>query len=103
MAARHGMAYVETLTGFKWISRAGPDLVFGYEEALGYAVAPDLVRDKDGVSAGLLVAELAAALQATGAPLADRLEQLYAEYGRYATDQLAVRVEDLSLISAAME
>ncbi len=60
VAARHGVGYAETLTGFKWISRAAPDLVFGYEEALGYAVAPDLVRDKDGISAALLIAELAA-------------------------------------------
>jgi len=103
LAAKHGMGYAETLTGFKWISRAAPDLVFGYEEALGYAVAPELVRDKDGVSAALLVAELAADLKASGSTLLDRLEGLYAEYGRYATDQLSVRVDDLSLITAAMD
>jgi len=103
LAAKHGMGYAETLTGFKWISRAAPDLVFGYEEALGYAVAPELVRDKDGVSAALLVAELAADLKTSGSTVLDRLEELYAEYGRYATDQLSVRVDDLSLITAAMD
>ena len=102
MAQRHGVGYAQTLTGFKWISRAAPDLVFGYEEALGYAVAPRLVRDKDGVSAALLVAELAARLKAAGSSLAQRLDELYREYGRYATDQLAVRVDDLGLIDAAM-
>jgi phosphomannomutase len=103
MAARHGVGYVETLTGFKWISRAAPDLVYGYEEALGYAVDPNLVRDKDGISAGLIVAELAAELKAEGSSLAARLEELYVDYGRYATDQLAVRVEDLGLITDAMD
>ena len=102
MAAKHGVGYAETLTGFKWISRAAPDLVFGYEEALGYAVAPDLVRDKDGVSAAVTVAEVAARLKASGSSLAQRLEELYAEYGRYATDQLSVRVDDLGLIEQAM-
>lgn len=102
MAGRHGVPYAETLTGFKWISRAAPDLVYGYEEALGYAVAPDLVRDKDGVSAALLVAELAADLKARGSSLRQRLEELAAEYGRYVTDQVAVRVEDLSIIDDTM-
>jgi phosphomannomutase len=102
MAARHGVGYAETLTGFKWISRAAPDLVFGYEEALGYAVAPTLVRDKDGISAGLLVAELAARLHSIGSSLIERLDELATEYGRYATDQLSVRVDDLGLIAAMM-
>lgn len=102
MASRHGVGYAETLTGFKWISRAAQDLVFGYEEALGYAVAPDLVRDKDGVSAALLVTELAASLKASGSSLALRLEDLAAEYGRHATDQLSIRVDDVSIIAKAM-
>jgi phosphomannomutase len=102
MARRHGVGYAETLTGFKWISRAAPDLVYGYEEALGYAVAPDLVRDKDGISAALLVAELAAALKADGSSLPRRLDELAAEYGRYATDQVSVRVDDLSIIGELM-
>ena len=102
MAERHGVGYAETLTGFKWISRAAPDLVFGYEEALGYAVAPELVRDKDGISAALLVAELVAALKAQGSSLPRRLDELAQEYGRYATDQVSVRVDDLTIITKAM-
>ena len=60
------MAYSETLTGFKWIVHDHPDLVYGYEEALGYCVAPYLTRDKDGISAALLVALLAATLAGVG-------------------------------------
>jgi len=96
------VGYAETLTGFKWISRAAPDLVYGYEEALGYAVAPELVRDKDGITAALLVAELAAALKSQGSSLPQRLDELAQEYGRYATDQASVRVEDPTIIGAAM-
>jgi phosphomannomutase len=103
LAERHDVGYAETLTGFKWISRAAPDLVFGYEEALGYAVAPDLVRDKDGISAALLVARLAATLKADGSSLLDRLDELAAEYGRYATDQVSLRVEELSEIEQTMQ
>jgi phosphomannomutase len=102
MAAKHGVGYAETLTGFKWISRAAPDLVYGYEEALGYAVAPDLVRDKDGISAALRIAEYAATLRAAGSSLLARLDELAAEYGRYATDQVSVRVDDLSTIDETM-
>jgi phosphomannomutase len=102
LARRHGVGYAETLTGFKWISRAAADLVFGYEEALGYAVAPDLVRDKDGISAALLVAERAAQLKAAGSSFSARLDELAAEYGRYTTDQISVRVDDLADIAAMM-
>jgi phosphomannomutase len=102
LAAQAGVGYAETLTGFKWISRAAPDLVYGYEEALGYAVAPNLVRDKDGVSAALLVAELAAQLKAAGSSLPQRLDELAAQYGRYATDQVSIRVADLAVIGRIM-
>jgi phosphomannomutase len=100
-----GVGYAETLTGFKWIVRAGggDDLVYGYEEALGYCVAPQLVRDKDGISAALLVCELAAALKAEGRTLLDRLDEIAAEFGVYETDQLSVRVEDLAEIGRAMD
>jgi phosphomannomutase len=103
MAARHGMAYSETLTGFKWIVHAHPDLVYGYEEALGYCVAPYLTRDKDGISAALIVALLAATLRASGSSLVSRLDDLAREYGLHATDQVSVRVSDLSLIGAAVD
>jgi len=102
MAEQAGVPFAETLTGFKWISRAAPDLVYGYEEALGYAVAPALVRDKDGISAALLVAELAAALKAGASSIPQRLAELAATYGLYATRQLSWRVADLTLIADAM-
>jgi phosphomannomutase len=97
-----GVPYGETLTGFKWIVRAADDLAYGYEEALGYCVAPAMVRDKDGITAALRVAELAAGLKAQGRSLADRLDELAAEFGVHATDQLSVRVDDLAEITAAM-
>ena len=101
VAAAHGRPYAETLTGFKWIARV-PGLVYGYEEALGYCVAPHLVRDKDGVSAALLTVELAAALKAQGRTLQDRLDDLAREHGVHATDQLSIRVEELRQITEAM-
>jgi phosphomannomutase len=97
-----GRAYAETLTGFKWIVRAAEDLAYGYEEALGYCVAPTHVRDKDGITAALLVAELAAALKRDGHTLADRLDELATEFGLHHTEQLSVRVTDLSAIDALM-
>jgi phosphomannomutase len=105
LASAHGVRFAETPTGFKWIVRAGTDdvpLVFGYEEALGYAVAPRVVKDKDGISAALAVALLAAELKASGRTLLDRLDELAAEHGLFVTGQLSVRVEDLSRIGAMM-
>ena len=101
IAEAHGLGYAETLTGFKWISRVD-GLRYGYEEALGYCVDPAGVRDKDGVSAALLVAELAATLKAERRTLTDLLDDLAREHGLHATDQLSVRVDDLSLIQDAM-
>jgi phosphomannomutase len=101
LAAAYDQPYEETLTGFKWIGRV-EGLAFGYEEALGYCVAPGLVRDKDGVSALLRVVELAAELKAEGRSLTDRLDDIAREHGLYATDQLSVRVTDLGRIGEAM-
>ncbi|MFD7074686.1 phospho-sugar mutase [Nocardioides sp. NPDC059952] len=102
IAAAAGQAYAETLTGFKWISRA-PGLAFGYEEALGYCVDPEHVRDKDGISALLLLCELAASLKAEGRDLADLLDELAVEHGLHATTQLSVRLEDPAQIAGAMQ
>jgi phosphomannomutase len=102
MAAAAGQPYAETLTGFKWIGRV-EGLAFGYEEALGYCVDPEHVKDKDGVSALLLLCELAAEAKAEGRTLDDVLDDIATEHGLHATDQVSVRVTDLSLIAAAME
>jgi phosphomannomutase len=104
LASARGVDYAETLTGFKWIVRADPHrLVYGYEEALGYCVAPQHVRDKDGITAALLVAELAAGLKAELRTLGDRLDELAREFGVFATDQISVRVTDLHAITDAMQ
>ncbi|NGN94112.1 phospho-sugar mutase [Nocardioides sp. KC13] len=102
IAAAAGQPYTETLTGFKWISRA-PGLVFGYEEALGYCVDPEHVRDKDGISALLLLCELAASLKAEGRSLADLLDEIAVDHGLHATSQLSIRLEDPAQIAAATQ
>ncbi|GAB2898959.1 phospho-sugar mutase [Streptomyces mayteni] len=102
IAAAAGLPYRETLTGFKWLGRV-PGLAFGYEEALGYCVDPAGVRDKDGITAALLLAELAAELRAAGGRrLTDLLDDIALEHGLHATDQLSVRVADPGLIADAM-
>ena len=95
MAAAAGVPYVETLTGFKWVSRApgpGQRLGFGYEEALGFCVG-DLVGDKDGITAGLLFAEVVAVLAAQGRTVLDVLDDLARRHGLHATGQRSVRFE----------
>ncbi|MER5851885.1 phospho-sugar mutase [Streptomyces sp. NPDC002012] len=101
IAEKAGNGYEETLTGFKWIARVD-GLRYGYEEALGYCVDPEGVRDKDGITAALLVAELASMLKERGRTLLDLLDDIAVEHGLHATDQLSVRVEDLSVIADAM-
>ena len=101
IAAAAGYAHEETLTGFKWIARV-PGLLYGYEEALGYCVAPSLVRDKDGISAAVLIAEFAAAAKADGKTIFDTLDELYLVHGLHASDQLSIRVADLGLLDAMM-
>lgn len=101
IAQRHGIDYRETLTGFKWLTKV-EELSYAYEEALGYCVDPEGVRDKDGISAALLIAELAATLAADGRSFEDELERLADRYGRHATDQLSIRVDELERIARMM-
>ena len=101
IAEKAGLPYEETLTGFKWIARVD-GLRYGYEEALGYCVDPEGVRDKDGITAALLITELASVLKEQNRTLLDLLDDLAVEHGLHATDQLSVRVQDLSLIADAM-
>ncbi|WP_243837685.1 phospho-sugar mutase [Cumulibacter soli] len=106
LCTRRGVPYAATLTGFKWIVRAddrtGQPLCFGYEEAIGYAVDPASVNDKDGISAAVLSAELAAGLKAAGSSIQQRLDELYAEVGYHHTTQVSMRVRDLSIITDVM-
>lgn len=98
IAKANGLNFVETLTGFKWISKV-PNLLFGFEEALGYCVDPSRTPDKDGITAALVVADLAGRLAAQGKTIADRLDEIGQKYGHFATGQVSIRVADLSIIS----
>jgi phosphomannomutase len=102
VAEHYGLGFRETLTGFKWISKV-PDLIFGYEEALGYCVDAEHTPDKDGISAALIIADLANRLASQGKTIADRLDDLGALFGHYATGQISIRVTDLSVIANLMK
>ncbi len=101
VARASGLDFVETLTGFKWISRV-PGLVYGYEEALGYLVDPEKVRDKDGISAAVAVLSLFSELRAAGETLESHLDHFAVEFGAFASAQISIRVADLADIPKAM-
>ena len=96
VAAQHEVHHEVTPTGFKWICRV-ERLGFGYEEALGYAVAPHLVNDKDGLSAAIVLLDIAAELKAAGSDLWTYLMQLTDQLGPTLTDQVAVMVPSPSV------
>lgn len=102
IAAAHGAKYTETLTGFKWLARAGDNLVFAYEEALGLCVDPASVRDKDGISAALMVAGLAAARKAENSTLLEGLDTLARRHGVHLTQQVSIRLDTPSRASEMM-
>jgi phosphomannomutase len=101
IAEHYGLGFHTTLTGFKWISRA-PGLVYGFEEALGYLVNPATVRDKDGISAAVAVLGLAAEARGRGTTIAGLLGELTAEFGHFASGQVSIRVDDVSIIATVM-
>jgi phosphomannomutase len=101
VAEHYGLAFHSTLTGFKWISRA-PGIVFGFEEALGYLVNPGTVRDKDGISAAVALLGMAAEARGEGRTVGDLLREFRDTFGAFASDQISVRVGDVSEIAGIM-
>ena len=97
IAANYSMEYRQTLTGFKWLAKI-KGLTFGYEEALGYCVDSDSVNDKDGISAALLLTQLATELRGEGRTLLNLLDEIWQRYGYHGTEQISVRVNDFAHI-----
>ncbi|TRZ87937.1 MAG: phospho-sugar mutase [Streptomycetaceae bacterium] len=97
IAEHYNLEFQETLTGFKWLAKI-PGLTFGYEEALGYCVDSASVNDKDGISAGLMLAQLATELARESKTLLDLLNEIWHRHGFHGTEQISVRVSDLSRI-----
>jgi len=97
IAARHRRPFTVTLTGFKWLARV-PALGYAYEEAIGYCTDPEFVADKDGITAALRIATLAADLKRDGRTLLDVVEDLDADYGTYLTQQLSIPTDDAAAL-----
>ncbi len=102
VATKFDLDFKQTLTGFKWIAKV-PNLIFGYEEALGYAIDPGHTPDKDGISAALAIAMLAAELATQGTTLEAHLDALRAEFGYFANGQVSLRFTDLGEIARLMK
>ena len=102
VAKHYGLGFKQTLTGFKWISKV-PNLAFGYEEALGYCVDLAHTPDKDGISASLVMADLAIELHQRGSNLELHLAELGERYGYFATSQISIRFGELSKIGEMVE
>jgi len=101
IAQHYGLPFKETLTGFKWLAKI-PNLWFGYEEALGYAVDSKSVNDKDGISAALVLAQLATDLKAEGKTLVDLLDEIWERHGYHGTKQISVRTTSVAQIDAIL-
>lgn len=101
IARAHGIEFHETLTGFKWLAKI-PNLRFGYEEALGYAVDATSVNDKDGISAALLLAQCAAELKRDGHTMAGYLANIWETYGYHGTEQISIRVSDITQVDKVL-
>ena len=101
IADKHGIEFHETLTGFKWLAKI-PNLRYGYEEALGYAVDALSVNDKDGISAALMIAQCAGELKAEGRTMADYLDEIWSTYGFHATEQISIRVNSIAQVDTLL-
>ena len=101
IAKKYGFQSEETLTGFKYIGKVS-GLLFGFEEALGYLVDPDKVRDKDGISAAIVFLDLVRNLKKQGKTLADYADEFTKEFGAYVSGQISIRVSNLSEIGKLM-
>jgi phosphomannomutase len=101
IARHHGIEFHETLTGFKWLAKI-PNLRFGYEEALGYAVDATSVNDKDGISAALMLAQCAAELKRDGHTMAGYLSNIWKTYGYHGTEQISIRVNKISEVDQVL-
>jgi phosphomannomutase len=97
IAKHYNFEFEETLTGFKWLAKI-KGLTFGYEEALGYAVDAETVNDKDGISAAITLAQIATDLAADGKTILDLLDEIWARHGFHATEQISIRLTDLSKV-----
>ncbi|WP_301099175.1 phospho-sugar mutase [Otariodibacter sp.] len=101
IAKKYGFESQETLTGFKYIGKVD-GLLFGFEEALGYLVDPDKVRDKDGISAAVMFLDIVRYLKKQGKTLTDYIDEFTKEFGAYVSGQISIRVQDLNEISKLM-
>ena len=101
IAEHYKLEFKETLTGFKWLAKI-KGLTFGYEEALGYAVDAKTVNDKDGISAAISLAQIATDLAADGKTLLDLLDEIWARHGFHATEQISIRLSDLSRVGVIL-
>ena len=101
IAAHHNLEFKETLTGFKWLAKIR-GLTFGYEEALGYAVDARTVNDKDGISAAITLAQIATDLAANGKTVLDLLDEIWERHGFHATEQISIRLSDLSKVGVIL-
>ena len=98
IAAHYGVDFKEVLTGFKWLAKI-EDLAYGYEEAIGYAVDSETVNDKDGVSAALFLTQIAMDLKRDGLTLSNLLDDIWERHGFHGTEQISIRVSDMSAIT----
>jgi len=98
ISAHYGIDFQEVLTGFKWLAKI-EDLAFGYEEAIGYSVDSKTVNDKDGISAAIFLAQVATDLEREGLTLSDLLNEVWARHGFHGTEQISIRVSDMSAIT----